>query len=102
MSHTDHCQEILYTVRISEEELSNIRQRHFGLLQVQETFGTGVSPEQKPKVFEVNALRDQVPLIAMNKLHKINSLTEAWNILDQLYGQSAVIRSKLKGKIMSL
>ena len=59
-----------------------------------------VSPEQKPEVFEVNALRDQVPLLAKNKLHKITSLTEAWNILDQLYVQSAVIRSKLKGKIL--
>ena len=61
-----------------------------------------VSPEQKPEVFEVNALKDQVPLIAKNKLHEITSLTEAWKILDQLYGQSALIRSKLKGKIQSL
>ena len=61
-----------------------------------------VSLEQKPEVFEVNALRDQVPLLAKNKLHEITSLIEAWNILDQLYRQSAVIRSKLKGKIQSL
>ena len=61
-----------------------------------------VSPEQKPEVFKVNALKDQVPLTAKNKLHKIKSLKEAWNILDKLYGQMPVIWSKLKGKILSL
>ena len=61
-----------------------------------------VSPEQKPEVFKVNALKDQVPLTAKNKLHKIKSLKEAWNILDKLYGQMPIIRSKLKGKILSL
>ena len=45
-----------------------------------------VSLEQKPEIFEVNALKDLLPDLAKNKLHKIKSLQEAWKILVLLYG----------------
>ena len=63
--------------------------------EIKNRWAQEVSLEQKPEVLEVNALRDQVPLIAKNKLHEITLLTEAWDILDQLYGQYSV--SQIEG-----
>ena len=50
----------------------------------------------------MNSLKDQLPDLAKNKLHEVKKLDQAWSILDELYGQKAEIRSKLKGQINSL
>ena len=61
-----------------------------------------VAPERKLEIWELNALKDQIPSIGKNKLHKIIKLDVAWKILDKLYGQASEIRAQLKGQIQAL
>ena len=61
-----------------------------------------VALERKPEVLELNSLKDQIPNLTKNKLHKVNKLTEALSVLDELYGQPDEIQSEIKGQIIAL
>ena len=43
------------------------------------------TPERQMEISQLNSLKDQVLQVAKNKLHEVR--TEAWKILDKLYGQ---------------
>ena len=61
-----------------------------------------VTLERQPEVHKLINLKDQVPQLAHNKLYETKKLSEAWKILDDLYGQASKIRSKLKGQLLSI
>ena len=50
-----------------------------------------VTPEKKPEIWELNAIKDQVQSLGQNKLHKIKKLDVAWKVLDELYSQASEI-----------
>ena len=59
-----------------------------------------VAMEKQLEVHELMNLKDQVHQLACNKLYKTRKLSEAWKILDDLYGQASKIRSKLNGQLL--
>ena len=38
------------------------------------------------EISEINNLKDQIPQLGKNKLHEVPKLSDAWKILDDLYG----------------
>ena len=58
-----------------------------------------VVPERKPVTLELAALREAVPVIAKGKLIDISNLTDAWKLLDLVYGDAQEIRAKLKDQV---
>ena len=61
-----------------------------------------MAPERKQEIWELNALKDQIPSLSKNKLHEIKKLEVAWRVLDELYSQASEIRAQLKGQIQAL
>ena len=55
-----------------------------------------VSPGGLPELIELNHLKDSVPSTARDILYEIETLTEAWSILDKIYGKEFDLRNKLK------
>ena len=56
-------------------------------------------PERKPVALELAALRESIPVIAKGKIVDIDTLTEAWKLLDLKYGDVQMFRAKLKDQV---
>ena len=59
-------------------------------------------PERRPAALELAALREAIPAVARAKLVDVDSLKDAWKVLDMDYGDIQVIRVKLKDQVRSL
>ena len=58
--------------------------------------------ERLMEIQELNNLKDKIPQLGKKKLSEVCQLSEAWKILDKLYGDPREIRSKLKGLITNI
>ena len=61
-----------------------------------------VSPGGLPELIELNHLKDSVPDTAKDRLYEVGSMTEAWSILDKVYGKEFDLRNKLKHEFLSI
>ena len=61
-----------------------------------------ISPNCLPELIELNSLKGAVPSSARDRLYEINSLQEAWVILDRIYGQHFDLRNKLKQELFAI
>ena len=55
-----------------------------------------ITPNCLPQLVELNTLKGVVPLSAKDRLYEVETLQEAWHILDRIYGQHFDLRNKLK------
>ncbi len=61
-----------------------------------------VSPGGLPDLIELNHLKDSVPATAKDRLYEVGSMSEAWSILDKVYGKEFDLRNKLKYEFLSI
>ena len=61
-----------------------------------------VSPSGLPELIELNYLKNSIPLSAKDRLYEIETLREAWSILENIYGKSFDLRNKLKQEFLSI
>ena len=61
-----------------------------------------VSKAYLPEESELDKLRDALPKEAKDQLYGVVTLTEAWKILTQRYGDKLLISKKLKGQLKSI
>ncbi len=61
-----------------------------------------VSPGGLPELIELNHLKASVPPAARDRLYEIETLSEAWSILDKVYGKEFDLRNKLKHEFLSI
>ena len=61
-----------------------------------------VSTCEMPPDFELDRLKENLPSQAKKKLFDVESIVKAWDILDQLYGDTKLISQKLKNKMKAL
>ena len=61
-----------------------------------------VSPGGLPELIELNHLKDSVPPAARDRLYEIETLREAWSILDKIYGKEFDLRNRLKQEFLSI
>ena len=55
-----------------------------------------VTPGGLPELIELNYLKSAVPSSAKDRLYEIETLKEAWSILEQIYGKEFDLRNRLK------
>ena len=61
-----------------------------------------VSPYFQNPVLEKYQMRDSIPENAKNALYDVESVNEAWKILDKKYGDKKLICQKLRNKLKRL
>ena len=61
-----------------------------------------ITPNCLPQMVELNTLKGVLPLSAKDMLYEVDSLQEAWAILDKIYGQSFDLRNKLKQEFLGI
>ena len=47
-------------------------------------------------------MKNSIPLSAKDKLYELETLREAWSILEKIYGKSFDLRNKLKQEFLSI
>ena len=57
-----------------------------------------VSPSGLPNLIELNHLKNSIPPSAKDRLYEVETLKEAWSILEKIYGKSFDLRNRLKQK----
>ena len=62
---------------------------------IKKYWGIEVSPSGLPELIELNYLKNSIPSSANDRLYEVDSLKEAWIILDKIYGKNFVLRNKL-------
>ena len=65
-------------------------------------WGIEVSPSGLPELIELNYLKNSIPSSANDRLYEVDSLKEAWIILDKIYGKSFDLRNKLKQEFLGI
>ena len=61
-----------------------------------------VSTCEQPPEFELDRIKEALPEKAKKKLYEVKTLSAAWTILDNLYGDTKMITQKLKIKMKNL
>ena len=61
-----------------------------------------VGKAKLPEVAEIERLKECIPNDAKEQLYAIETVNEAWEILDKRYGDSNLIAKKLKGQLKSI
>ena len=61
-----------------------------------------VTPSGLPELIELNHLKGSVPSSAKDRLYEVETLKEAWAILDMIYGKDFDLRNKLKQEFLSI
>ena len=57
-----------------------------------------VVPERKPVALQLAALRESIPVIAKGKIVYVDTVTEAWKLLDLEYGDMQMINASSRIK----
>ena len=55
-----------------------------------------------PEHIKINHLKSAVPALSKDRLYEVVNLSEAWSILDQIYGQKFDLLDKLKQEFMAI
>ena len=61
-----------------------------------------VTPGGLPEVIELNHLKAAVPSSAKDRLYEVETLKEAWSILEQIYGKEFDLRNRLKQEFLAI
>merc|ERR1711888_149170 len=61
-----------------------------------------VSPGGLPELIELNHLKDSVPATAKDRLYEVGSMSEAWDILNKIYGKHFDLRNRLKQEFLAI
>ncbi len=61
-----------------------------------------MSPGGLPELIKLNHLKASVPPSARDRLYEIETLTEAWSILDKIYGKEFDLRNRLKQEFLAI
>ena len=61
-----------------------------------------VTPGGLPELIELNYLKSAVPSSAKDRLYEIETLKEAWSILEQIYGKEFDLRNRLKQEFLAI
>ncbi len=61
-----------------------------------------VSPSGLPELIELNHLKNSIPPSAKDRLYEIETLKEAWSILEKIYGKSFDLRNRLKQEFLGI
>ena len=61
-----------------------------------------VTPGGLPELIELNHLKAAVPSSAKDRLYEIETLKEAWSILEQIYGKEFDLRNRLKQEFLAI
>ena len=74
----------------------------FQIFHYLKKWGIEVSPSGLPELIELNYLKNSIPSSANDRLYEVDSLKEAWIILDKIYGKSFDLRNKLKQEFLGI
>ena len=55
-----------------------------------------------PELIELNHLKNSIPPSAKDRLYEIETLKEAWSILEKIYGKSFDLRNRLKQEFLGI
>ena len=55
-----------------------------------------------PELIELNHLKNSVSSSAKDRLYEIETLKEAWSILEKIYGKSFDLRNRLKQEFLGI
>ena len=55
-----------------------------------------------PELIELNHLKNSIPPSAKDRLYEIETLKEAWSILEKIYGKSFFLRNRLKQEFLGI
>ena len=55
-----------------------------------------------PELIELNHLKAAVPSTAKDRLYEVETLEEAWTILNKIYGKEFDLRNKLKQEFLAI
>ena len=61
-----------------------------------------VTPGGLPELIELNHLKASVPPSARDRLYEIETLKEAWSILEKIYGKEFDLRNRLKQEFLAI
>ena len=61
-----------------------------------------VNPSGLPELIELNHLKNSIPPSAKDRLYEVETLKEAWSILEKIYSKSFDLRNKLKQEFLSI
>ena len=61
-----------------------------------------VSPSELPNLIELNHLKNSIPPSAKDRLYEVETLKEAWSILEKIYGKSFDLRNRLKQEFLGI
>ena len=61
-----------------------------------------VSPSRLPELIELNHLKNSIPPSAKVRLYEIETLKEAWSILEKIYGKSFDLKNRLKQEFLGI
>ena len=61
-----------------------------------------VNPSGFPELIELNHLKNSIPPSAKDRLYEIETLKEAWSILEKIYGKSFDLRNRLKQEFLGI
>ena len=61
-----------------------------------------VTPGGLPELIELNHLKASVPSSAKDRLYEIETLKEAWSILEKIYGKEFDLRNRLKQEFLAI
>ena len=65
-------------------------------------WGIEVSPSGLTELIELNYLKNSIPSSDNDRFYEIDSLNEAWIILDKIYGKGFDLRNKLKQEFLEI
>ena len=61
-----------------------------------------VTPSGLPELIELNLLKNSIPPSAKDRLYEIDTLKEAWSILQKIYGKNFDLRNRLKQEFLKI
>ena len=61
-----------------------------------------VTPSGLPELIELNHLKNSVPSSAKERLYEVETLKEAWSILEKIYGKDFDLRNRLKQEFLTI
>ena len=61
-----------------------------------------VTPSGLPELIELNLLKNSIPPSAKDRLYEIDTLKEAWSILQKIYGKNFDLRNRLKQEFLNI
>ena len=88
-------QKEIRTNRIYKEGSSQIQWVSFRFSFIKKNWAIEVSPGGLPDIFELYYLKISIPPSAQDRLYEVDTLKEAWSILEKIYGRVSTLEIDL-------